>query len=140
MKEGKLQAALNLLTRPKTGGILGLNDMVMYGDDQMTVRDILSKKHPPSSTPPVDALLPENASPPHEIIWAYLISGTGRDDPGKSAYLISGMAGTITEILTCLKPGITEIAECLNPRTDVAPPSKRWKCASAKQVLKLGAV
>ena len=125
MKEGKLQAALNLLTRPKTGGILGLNDMVMYGDDQMTVRDILSKKHPPSSTPPVDALLPENASPPHEIIWAYLISG---------------MAGTITEILTCLKPGITEIAECLNPRTDVAPPSKRWKCASAKQVLKLGAV
>ena len=49
--------------------------------------------------------------------WAYLISGTGRDDPGKSAYLISGTAGTITEILTCLKPGITEIAECLNPGT-----------------------
>ena len=48
--------------------------------------------------------------------------------------------GTITEILTCLKPGITEIAECLNPGTDVAPPSKRWKCASAKQVLKLGAM
>ena len=66
--------------------------------------------------------------------WAYLFSGTGRDgtggdDPGKCAYLISGMAGTITEIPTCLNPG-----------TDVAPPSKRWKCASAKQVLKLGAM
>ena len=69
MKEGKVQAARNLLTRPNTGGILGLNDMVMHGDDQMTVRDILTKKHPPSATPPVDALLPENASPPHEIIF-----------------------------------------------------------------------
>ena len=69
MKEGKVQAARNLLTRPNTGGILGLNDMVMHGDDQMTVRDILTKKHPPSATPPVDALLPANASPPHEIIF-----------------------------------------------------------------------
>ena len=69
MKEGKVQAALNLLTRPKTGGILGLNDMVMYGEDQMTVRDILTKKHPPSAIPPVDALLPEHASSPHKIIF-----------------------------------------------------------------------
>ena len=38
MKEGKVQAALNLLTQPNTGGILGLNDMMMYGDDQITIR------------------------------------------------------------------------------------------------------
>ena len=42
--------------------------------------------------------------------WGYLISGPGRDgrdDSGKSAYLISGTEGTITEILAGRNPGIT---------------------------------
>ena len=37
----------------------------------------------------------------------------GRDGSGKCAYLISGTDGTVTEILTCLKSGITGNLTCL---------------------------
>ena len=69
MKERKIQAAINLLTQHRAGRVLGLDDMVKCGDDHLTVRDVLIKKHPTSVTPPVDALLQVQADAPHHIIF-----------------------------------------------------------------------
>ncbi len=69
MKEGKVNAALNLLTQHSSGGVLNLDDTVPCGDDQLTVCDILIKKHPPRVNPPADALLPGLPNPTHDVIF-----------------------------------------------------------------------
>ena len=40
-----------------------------YGEDQMTVHDILIKKHSPGVNPPENVLISDQASFPHEVIF-----------------------------------------------------------------------
>lgn len=63
MFQGKVNAALRLLSRDENGGILSLGDLIPMGIGQngeimqQTTRDILLEKHPKGKPAPDDALL-----------------------------------------------------------------------------------
>ncbi len=71
MKKGNVQAALNLISSSRTSGVMNLEDKLKTGtsDLERTVRDILEDKHPASTLPSPEVLLPGDNQPPNPIIF-----------------------------------------------------------------------
>ena len=70
MMEGKVRAAIRLITEDKCNGPLNL-DNVVDSSTQETVRDILKKKHPPKQTVRPEAItkLDTPIQEPHPILF-----------------------------------------------------------------------
>ena len=69
MMEGKVRAALRLISEDDNGGILTLESHVLP-DDSETVRESLLKKHPPGKPPVPSALVNADAIvEPHPVIF-----------------------------------------------------------------------
>ena len=49
MGQGKIKSALSFLSRNKSGGVLGLDEIIPQSQGK-TTRDILTEKHPPGKT------------------------------------------------------------------------------------------
>ena len=86
--EGKVRAALQLLTKGTESGSLRLDDVEESGN---TVRDILKDKHPHSEPPHPDVLLSSDVADNdfHPVIFDSITAETIR----KSALLTEGTAG-----------------------------------------------
>ena len=72
MMEGKVRAALRIVTGSYGGGSLPLDQVAdPESDNSETVRDVLLKKHPPKQPPSVSSLLePESQPPePHPVMF-----------------------------------------------------------------------
>ena len=65
---GKLRSALRYLSPRSSGGVLGMSDAADESSD-LTVRDVLSNKHPALVTPPEEALLTDVPGPLNQIIF-----------------------------------------------------------------------
>ena len=65
---GKLRSALRYLSPRSSGGVLGMSDVADESSD-LTVRDVLSNKHPTPVTPPEEALLTDVPGPLNQIIF-----------------------------------------------------------------------
>ena len=65
MKQGNIQGALKCLSKSSARGTLNLDDKIPMGTNNMTrsVRDILADKHPASTAPSPEILLPEDQQP-----------------------------------------------------------------------------
>ena len=89
MMEGKVRAALQLLTRETEAGPLRLDDVVE--ESGKTVRDILKDEHPHPEPPHPDALLSTNIvdSDFHPVLFDTITAEAIR----KSALLTEGSAG-----------------------------------------------
>ena len=68
---------------------MGLDDKVTYGEDQLTVHDVVIKKHPPGVNTPETVLISDQASIPHEVIFDSLDANLIQ----KAALKTSGAAG-----------------------------------------------
>ena len=68
MLQGKVNAALRLLSRDENGGVLSLDDLITTGIGQngeavqQTTRDVLMEKHPEGKPVPDDSLLDTNST------------------------------------------------------------------------------
>ena len=71
MKKGNVQAALNLLSSNSTSGVMNLDDKINLGSDNVerSVRDILVDKHPASTPPSPEILLPGDEQISNPIIF-----------------------------------------------------------------------
>ena len=83
MMEGKVRAALRIVTGSYGGGSLPLDQVAdPESDNSETVRDVLLKKHPPKQPPSVSSLLEPESQPPEphpvmfEVIDGQLIRNT----------------------------------------------------------------
>ena len=68
MMEGKVRAALRLISEDSSGGMLSLDSQVAP-DSEETVREALMKKHPPAEPLTKSALLTGEISEPHPILF-----------------------------------------------------------------------
>ena len=69
MLQGKTKAALRLLTIQGKGGVLSLNDTVnIPNQEQNTVKDILTEKHPPGQPANPDSIVDTVPSSIHPVL------------------------------------------------------------------------
>ena len=80
MFQGKINAALQLLSQQGKGGVLCADEMVDLGDGEKTVLDILHSKHPHSEPVSMDALPEGHNDPPevHPVIFNQITASTIR--------------------------------------------------------------
>ena len=80
MFQGKINAALQLLSQQGKGGVLCADEMVDLGDGETTVLDILHSKHPHSEPVSMDALPEGHNDPPevHPVIFDQITASTIR--------------------------------------------------------------
>ncbi len=71
MKKGNVQAALNLISSSNTSRVVNLDDKLKTGtsDVERTVQNILRDKHPASTQPSAEVLLPADHKIPNLIIF-----------------------------------------------------------------------
>ena len=70
MKNGKVNAALRLLSNQNGGGLLPLDSLVNCGnEEEKSVRDILKQKHPAGQPLQPSALTNTNSDRPHPVIF-----------------------------------------------------------------------
>ena len=74
MFEGKISAALKLITGHQHGCLLQLNDQIDPSNPNYLVRDILKEKHPPAQPLSQDCLISEvsESAPFHPTIFKAL--------------------------------------------------------------------
>ncbi|ETX01015.1 MAG: hypothetical protein ETSY2_37945 [Candidatus Entotheonella gemina] len=92
MFRGKTGAALDLLSRKGTDGVLHVNDPVIKDDPTSpSVLDVLKSKHPAAEHAPADALLSISQDPPivHPVIFDQIDASSIRS----AALLTTGAAG-----------------------------------------------
>ena len=90
IKQGNIQGALRTLSTGNSKGVLNLGDKVNVGAvGECTVREILAKKHPASSPPCSDTLLPDLQQIPNHFIFDSL----NADLILKAAFKTKGAAG-----------------------------------------------
>ena len=93
MKQGNIQGALKCLSKSSARGILNLDDKIHTGTNHMMrpVREILADKHPASTPPSPEILLPEDqqSETPDPIIFDSL----NADQISKAALKTKGAAG-----------------------------------------------
>ena len=68
MAQGKVKSALNYLSRDKSSGCLGLDDVIPESNG-MTTRDVLRNKHPPGKPAHSEYLLPDNSESVNPIVY-----------------------------------------------------------------------
>ena len=81
MSKGNTKAAIRLLSKINWGSTLHPNDIVTSTDkEKLTVLDVLKSKHPASSPPSEDAILPAAHDPPtiHPVIFDSITAKTIR--------------------------------------------------------------
>ena len=86
MFQGKTKVALRLLTEQAKGGVLRLGDRV---DEQRTVRDVFTEKHPPSQPLCRDSIIDEASPDVHPVLFESIDASLIRS----AALQTSGAAG-----------------------------------------------
>ncbi len=79
MFQGKVKAALDLLSDKVNAGTLGLDDLIPKSDgEHQSVREILKAKHPPGEPAIWDSLIDVDPPPVHSVIFDSLDASTIR--------------------------------------------------------------
>ena len=89
MFHGKTRAALRLLSDECKGAVLQLDDPIVSGTEQTTVRDVLASKHPPGQPAHPDAVTDDDPPEIHPVLFESLDAAMIRS----SALRTSGAAG-----------------------------------------------
>ena len=71
MVQGKVKSAIRLLSEPRRGQLLSLDQMVPDndGESSISVRETLERKHPPGVPAAIDALLQEEPPETHPVLF-----------------------------------------------------------------------
>ena len=119
MFQGKTHAALQLLTDKGKGGVLHLHDTINNGDSaQITVKDVLRSKHPPSQAATLDSIyqcMPPDFDPiDASMIRSIALSTRGATGfSGLDAYTWRRMCTSYKTASSALCQSLALTAKCL---------------------------